>query len=220
MKTYYRLIFLILCLVFIGCRVYDKLANRDPIIVSVTANPARIGVNDTTVLKVVVVDPDNDILDIRWDSDSKGQFISNIGEEVKWIAPSYCGQFRIKVKVTDQNGGKANGEGIVNVREENDSPIVTITKPVENEVIRGLGYYEIKVTVAFLWQIEKVDFFIDGDLKHSDQTTPYEWKEWDVTSLSGRKTILAKAYEAGDSLNYGVDSVHVFIEGIVPIPKR
>jgi len=219
-KKYYSIMILIPCLLFIFCGVVEQLTNRDPIIKSVTASPNKIGVNDTTLLKVVAEDPDDDILEFRWDSSSKGQFISNIGAEVRWIAPSYSGQFRIKVQVTDENGGKASGEAIVNVREENDSPIVTITIPVENEVIPGLGNYGISVSVAFIWQIEQVDFFIDGDLLFTDKTTPYEWKEWNVTSLSGAKTIVAKAYEAGDLLNYGVDSVHVIIEGIVPIPKR
>ena len=220
MKKYWYTIILIPCLIFAFCGVVEKLTNRDPIIKSVTATPNKIGVNDTTTLKVDAEDPDDDILDFRWTSDSKGQFISSIGEEVQWIAPSYSGQFRIKVQVTDENGGKATGEVIVNVREEDDSPIVNITKPVENEVIPGLGNYTVKVAVTFIWQIERVDFFIDGDSMYSDRTTPYEWKEWNVTSLSGRTTIIAKAYEAGDLFNYGVDSVHVIIEGTVPIPKR
>lgn len=220
MKKIGIIISIIAGLLLSACGVVEQLTNREPIIKSVSANPNKIGVNDTTRLKVVVEDPDDDILEIRWDSSSKGQFISNIGAEVRWIAPSYSGQFRIKVQVTDENGGKANGEVMVNVREENDSPIVVITQPVENEVIPGLGNYAIRVNVTFLWQIEKVDFFVNGDLRHSDRASPYEWKEWNVTSLSGKTTIMAKAYEAGDLANYGVDSVHVIIEGIVPIPKR
>lgn len=220
MKKYWQTIILIACIMCCFCGVVEKLTNRDPIIKSVTATPNKIGVNDTTTLKVDAEDADDDILDFRWTSDSKGQFISSIGEEVQWIAPSYSGQFRIKVQVTDENGGKATGEVVVNVREENDSPIVNITKPVENEVIPGLGNYSVKVAVTFLWQIERVDFFVDGDSMYSDRTTPYQWNDWNVTSLSGSKTLTAKAYEAGDLFNYGVDSVHVIIEGTVPIPKR
>jgi hypothetical protein len=209
---------LILSFSLIFCQAVEKLINRDPLIKSVTANPYEIGVNDTTHLKVEAEDPDNDILTYRWDSNSVGQFITNTTDTVRWIAPSYPGRFQIKIKVTDENGGQANGDVFVNVRDD-ASPIVTITQPVENEIIPGLGKKTIKVDVSFIWQIKRVDFFIDGDSVHADYSSPYEWTEWDVTSLSGRKTILAKAYDEKNLSNFGVDSVHVMIEGIVPIPK-
>lgn len=210
---------LIICFSLLACEAVEKLVNRDPLILNVLANPDEIGVNDTTSLMVQAEDPDNDILAYRWESNAVGQFINNTTDTVRWIAPAYSGRFQIKVKVTDENGGKANGEVFVNVRDD-ASPIVTITQPVENEIIQGLGKYTIKVEVSFTWQIRRVDFFIDGDSTHSDYSSPYEWTEWDVTSLSGRKTIMAKAYDEKNLSNFGIDSVHVTIEGIVPIPKR
>jgi hypothetical protein len=201
------------------CQAVEKLINRDPLIKSVTANPYEISVNDTTNLKVEAEDPDNDILTYRWDSNSVGQFVTNTTDTVRWIAPSYPGRFQIKIKVTDENGGKANGDVFVNVRDD-ASPIVTITQPGENEIIPGLGKYSIKVDVSFIWQIKRVDFFIDGDSVYSDYSSPYQWTEWDVTALSGRRTIMAKAYDEKNVSNFGIDSVHVTIEGIVPIPKR
>ena len=211
--------FLMFCFSLLACEAVEKLVNRDPLIIKVLANPNEIGVNDTTSLMVQAEDPDNDILAYSWDSKSVGQFINNTTETVRWIAPAYSGRFQIKVKVTDENGGKANGEVFVNVRDD-ASPIVTITQPVENEIIQGLGKYTIKVEVSFTWQIKRVDFFIDGDSVQSNNSSPYEWTEWDVTSLSGRKTIMAKAYDEKNLSNFGVDSVHVTIEGTVPIPKR
>jgi hypothetical protein len=218
-KQTWLICFLILSFSLMVCQAVEKLINRDPLIKSVTANPYEISVNDTTNLKVEAEDPDNDILTYRWDSNSVGQFITNTTDTVRWIAPSYPGRFQIKIKVTDENGGKANGDVFVNVRDD-ANPIVTITQPLENEIISGLGKHTIKVDVSFIWQIKRVDFFIDGDSVHSDFSSPYEWTEWDVTSLSGRKTILAKAYDEKNISNFGVDSVHVTIEGIVPIPKR
>lgn len=210
--------FLISCFSLLACEAVEKLVNRDPLIISVTANPNEIGVNDTTSLKVQAEDPDNDILAYRWESNSIGQFITNTTDTVRWIAPSYAGRFQIKIKVTDENGGKANGEVYVNVRDD-ASPIVTITQPAENEIIKGLGKYTIKAEVSFIWQIKRVDFFVDGDSAHADYSSPYEWSEWDVTSLCGRKTIMAKAYDEKNLANFGVDSVHVTVEGIVQIPK-
>ena len=213
---------LIGCLIFylslLACEAVEKLVNRNPLIINITANPNEIGVNDTTSLTVQAEDPDNDILAYSWDSKSVGQFINNTTETVRWIAPAYSGRFQITVKVRDENGGKANGEVFVNVRDD-ASPIVTITQPAENEIIQGLGKYTIKADVSFTWQIKRVDFFIDGDSAYADYSSPYEWTDWDVTSLSGRKTIMAKAYDEKNLANFGVDSVHVTIEGTVPIPK-
>lgn len=219
MKTQLFVLISIMGLAFLFCGVVEKLANKDPIIKSVTANPPQISVNDTTTLKVEAEDPDGDILAYRWESGAGGQFISTTGAEVQWIAPSNSGRFQIKIKVTDENGGKATGEVFVNVR-GNESPIVNITQPVENEIIPGLGRYTIKVDISFTWRIDRVDLFVNKDSIFSDNTKPYEWSGWEVTSLSGRKTIIAKAYEEGSPWNYGVDSVHVTIEGIVPLPKR
>jgi len=218
-KQFWLICLLITCFSLLACEAVEKLVNRDPLIISVTANPNEIGVNDTTSLKVQAEDPDNDILAYRWESNSVGQFITNTTDTVRWIAPAYAGRFQIKAKVTDENGGKATGEVYVNVRDD-ASPIVTITQPVENEIIKGLGKYTIKANVSFIWQIKRVDFFVDGDSVQADYSSPYEWTEWEVTSLSGRKTILAKAYDEKKLSNFGVDSVHVTIEGIVPIPKR
>ncbi len=219
MKQFWIICLSITSISLLACDAMEKLVNRDPLITSVTANPNEIGVNDTTSLKAQAEDPDNDILAYRWESNSIGQFITNTTDTVRWIAPSYAGRFQIKVKVTDENGGTANGEVYVNVRDD-ASPIVTITQPAENEIIKGLGKYTIKADVSFIWQIERVDFFVDGDSVHTDYSSPYEWLEWDVTSLSGRKTIMAKAYDEKNRSNWGVDSVHVTIEGIVPIPKK
>lgn len=201
------------------CEAVEKLVNKDPLIKSVTAIPSEISVNDTTTLTVIAEDPDGDILAFRWQSNGVGQFISDAGEEVRWIAPNFSGRFPIEVQVTDENGGKATDDVSVDVIGD-ESPIVTITQPVENEIIPGLGNYTIKVEVSFIRQIERVDLFIDNDSVHSDFTSPYEWNEWNVTALSGMKTVMVKAYDKRNLSNFGIDSVHVTIEGIVPIPKK
>ena len=220
MKKYWLFFLVFMTFLFLVCGVVEKLANRNPIIKKITANPSQIGTQDTTLLRVEANDPDGDMLTYNWESHSEGQLLSSMGEEVKWIAPSYAGRFQIKVKVTDENGGKATAEVYVEVRGD-ESPIVTITQPVENEIIPGLGLYTIKATVVFDWQIDRVEFFVDRDsLIFSDRTRPYEFTQWNVTALSGLKVLKAKAYEAGKPTNYGVDSVHVFIEGAIPIPKR
>jgi len=216
-------IFLFFTIIFsislLFCGVVEKLANKKPMIKSVTAFPSQIGTQDTTTLKVVAEDPDGDMLSYRWDDRSKGEFVSFTEDEVKWIAPSSSGRFRIEVKVTDENGGKTTGEVFVDVIGD-ESPIVTLTEPIENQIITGIGYTKISANVEFQRAINRVDFSLDNDsLLFSDSVVPYEYTGWNVTSLSGEKLITARAYDSVDLNNFGEDSVHVFIEGVVPVPE-
>jgi len=202
------------------CGVVEKLANKNPIINSISADPVQIGTLDTTTLRVEAEDPDDDKLSFHWTSNSKGQFISATGDEVKWIAPDYSDRFRLEVKVEDENGGDVTGEIYVNVRGD-ESPIVTITQPVENEIIPGLGIRAIKAEVVFDWPISHVDFFMDGaTLLFSDTQKPFEFSQWVVTGLAGETVVKAIAYDAENERNFGADSVVVFIEGTVPVPKK
>jgi hypothetical protein len=209
-----------LSLFLLVCGVVDKLANRDPIIKSIMADPPEIGIQDTTTVSVEAEDPDGDELTYNWDSSGEGRFLSSLGRAVKWIAPAYSGRFPLRVKVTDENNGKASATVTVDVRSD-EQPVVTITRPVENEVIIGLGFYPIQVSVTYNWPIDRVDLFLGHDsLLFSDRTLPYEFTQWNVTALSGTILLVAKAFVAGKPWLYGVDSVHVNLEGTVPIPKK
>ena len=175
MKKNILLVTLIFSFGLSGCGVVDKLANKAPMIKSITAFPSQIGTQDTTTLRVVAEDPDDDLLSYRWFDKAKGVLISHTEAEVKWVAPNYSGKFTIEVKVTDENGGKTTGNVIVNVK-GNESPIVTITQPTENEIIPGLGYVKISAEVDFQWSIERVDFLIDRDsLLFSDSDDAYQF---------------------------------------------
>ncbi len=214
-------LFIVLPVIFIllNCGVVDKLANKDPIINEITATPQQIGTQDTTLLKVVAEDPDGDLLSYNWDNHSNGELLETMGDEVHWLAPNASGQYKISVKVTDENGGKVSGDIIVKVKGD-ESPIVTITQPVENQIVQGIGYYTVKAEVVFDWSVEHVKFFLNGDsLMHTDQVVPFEYENWYVSNLYGQQLITAIVYEKGDLTNFGADSVHVFIEGIVPVPK-
>lgn len=216
-------IFLSVAIIFClsACGVVDKLSNKDPIIKSVSANPLQINTQDTTKLKVVAEDPDGDILSFRWEC-SKGNLLSNSGEEVQWIAPNEAGTYGIEVKVTDENGGKAT-DGINVIVVGDESPTVTITRPVEGQIIAGLGNYSIEVDVDYRFpdHIDRVNFYLNSDsLLGSDSVIPYKFSEWNLTPLAGAQLITARAYLKNNPTNFGEDSVHVFVEGVVPVPKK
>jgi len=212
----YGLIILLTLTLF--CGVVEKLANKNPIINSVTANPAQIGIQDTTTLMVEAEDPDGDLMSFRWSSNA-GAFLSTSGETVQWVAPNSANRYRIEVTVTDEKGGKATGEVWVNVRGD-ESPIVTIVHPIEGQVIPGIGTVVIEANVDFDWPIERVDFFLNRDsLLFSDYVSPYKFTEWNVAGMAGEVAISARAYEKAKLDNFGEDSVHVIIAGVVPVPK-
>jgi len=221
MKKLLLLFSIIMFFNLLFCGVVEKLSNKNPIINSVTATPSQVSIQDTTILRVTAEDPDGDMLSFRWESGSSvGEFITNSGEEVQWVAPAVAGRFRIEVKAMDENGGKATGEVYVNVRGD-ESPIVTITQPVDGQIIPGIGFKAIEADVVFSWSLERVDFFLDKDsLLHSDFVQPYNYANWDISKLSGSYLITARAYELGNLSNFGEDSVQVFIEGVIPVPKK
>ncbi len=203
------------------CGVVDKLANKNPVITSVTANPPQISTQDTTRLKVVAEDPDGDILSFRWEC-SKGNLLTNSGEEVQWVAPNEAGTYGIDVKVTDENGGDAtDGVNIIVVGDE--SPIVMIINPVEGQILTGLGKYPIEAEVSYRFPdfIDYVDFWLNSDsLLGRDSSVPYRFSDWNLTFLAGAQTIFARAFLKNNPTNFGEDSVHVFVEGVVPVPKK
>jgi|GEM_PF-2935065 len=207
------------CLLIMNCKALDKLLNQPPVIIRVMAVPKELSVNDTTLLSVEAMDPEGDYLFYKWECGLGGELIRSISDSALWVAPSRAGRYPITVTVIDENGSKASDQIVVNVRDET-KPIVSIVQPVENQTIIGLGTYPIFVTVSYLWSIHSVDFFINNKLSYTDYSSPYQWLNWNVTGLSGRTTILVKAYDAKNLSNWGADSVHVNIEGVIPVPKR
>ena len=219
MKKIIIFLALIFSVSFKSCGVVEKLANKNPMIKSISATPAQISTQDTTILVVRAEDPDGDLLSFKWDCDNNGTLLSFTEEEVKWIAPNYSGKFRIEVKVTDENGGKVTGEIYVEVKGD-EVPVVTITEPSENQVFTGIGYVPISVSVSYQWPISRVEFYLGKDsLLFSDSAMPYQYNGWNVAALSGQKLLKARAYDKSNEANFGEDSVHVYIEGVVPIPK-
>ncbi len=215
-----KLLSIVFAIIFlVSCGVVEKLANKLPIINSIIAEPRQIGTQDTTTLKVIAEDPDGDMLSYKWDDGSVGELLSNTESEVKWVAPEFSGKYRIEVTVKDENGGKTKGDVYVTVKGD-ESPVVSFVHPTEGEIIPGIGKYTIEVNVDFDFPIARVDFFMDDSLLYSDDSKPYQFPDWDVTLLAGEVMLRAVAFDQLDLSNYGADSVRVFIEGVVPVPKR
>ena len=219
MKPHFLILTLLFFLLVANCGVVEKLANKLPIINSIIAEPRQIGTQDTTTLKVIAEDPDGDMLSYHWDNGNVGELLSDTESEVKWVAPEFSGKYQIEVTVKDENGGKTKGDIFVTVKGD-ESPVVSFVKPADGEIIPGIGKQTIEVNVDFDFPIQRVDFYMDDSLIYSDNSKPYKYSDWEVTSLSGQILLRAIAFDQLDPGNFGQDSVHVFIEGVVPVPKR
>lgn len=80
--------------------------NRNPIIQSLTADPAAIDVGSSSTITVVATDPDNQPLTYRW-SASTGDIIGE-GASVRFSASFCCrGPNYVEVTVKDNAGGSA-----------------------------------------------------------------------------------------------------------------
>lgn len=81
---------------------------------------------------------------------------------------------------------------------DSTKPVTTITMPEDLSTIKGTT--SIKVDATDNANVAKVEFYVQGVLKATDTSRPYEYS-WDTTKVAdGTYTISAKAYdEAGNS---------------------
>ena len=121
--------------------------------------------------------------------------------------------YTVNLTIKDSNGkGDSSSTIAIIENEKRNSPIVDITNPIKGLYIhkdkilslrktRIIGDIDIEVDVSYEeWTIEKVVFYIDGQLKDSDTTEPYIWT-WDEKPLFRfRHVIKVIAYDvAGNS---------------------
>ncbi|MGD2247160.1 MAG: M14 family zinc carboxypeptidase [Candidatus Methanofastidiosia archaeon] len=106
-----------------------------------------------------------------------------------------------------------NMDGIMYLLEYADDPYsvlpdVLITNPSENETVSGT----VTVTTDCSAEVASVEFYVDGSLQATDNTSPFSW-DWDTTQWSDAShTVTAKGYDSGsayideDSVNVTVDN--------------
>jgi len=95
--------------------------NTDPVISSVTVNPASIAANGIATVTVTASDVDLDELSYSYIV-SGGAIVPN-GATATWTAPSLAGSYSVTVTVTDGMGGQASNNGVLNVT----APVTQVT---------------------------------------------------------------------------------------------
>jgi len=88
------------------------------------------------------------------------------------------------------------------------NPTLTIKKLKEGKLIAEV--------LAAATGVSKVEFYIDGALKSTDTTSPYNYS-WDTKTIGdGSHTILAKAYDNASPVNVGQASATVTVDNTAP----
>lgn len=106
----------VLPLVFLGCGDDDPptdSTNHDPVIVSITVNPASVAAGGTATITVVATDSDGDALTYSYAAN--GGSAVGTGPTATWTAPSTGGAYSVTVTVSDGNGGTVTGTGALTV---------------------------------------------------------------------------------------------------------
>jgi len=93
----------------------QSVVNYPPRIKSLTADKHVVIVRDSTTIFCSAVDKDNDQLNYEWFVDG-GNF-PGTGSLINWITPAVPGSYKIKCKVSDNNGGVVSDSLIINVVE-------------------------------------------------------------------------------------------------------
>ena len=96
---------------FSSCKKEES--NSNPVISSVTVNPASAETNSMVTVTVAASDPDGDALSYTYTV--SGGAIAPNGASAMWTAPGQAGAFSVSVTVSDGKGGTASNNGTLTV---------------------------------------------------------------------------------------------------------
>ena len=84
---------------------------------------------------------------------------------------------------------------------DTQSPVVSITEPADGTVVRGAAVVTIKASATDNERVTKVEFYINGSLYDTDDTSPFEIV-WTTNKLtpSGAYPVYARAYDPSDNI--------------------
>lgn len=120
-KRYLIIVGIVAAAVALSILFYTMLANHQPIIVSLEAEPKRVVPRGSCQIVCNATDSDGDELSYGW-SASEG-WITGEGATITWTAPSSVGSYSITVIVTDGRGGAVTDYVTITVR-TNRSPTI------------------------------------------------------------------------------------------------
>ncbi len=108
---------IVVAAVVVAVLLDTMLANHQPAIVSLEADPEKVEPSRTCQIVCNATDSDDDELSYGWSAD--GGAISGEGAAVTWTAPGAVGSYNVTVIVSDSRGGTATDYVSITVRRNN-----------------------------------------------------------------------------------------------------
>jgi hypothetical protein len=121
-KRYLVIIGIVAAVVLISILLYTVLANHQPAITSLKAEPEGVPPSGSCQIVCNAKAPHGDELSYNWSA--SGGTITGEGATVTWTAPNSAGSYNVTVTVTDSHGGNATKKITIPVR-ANEPPTIT-----------------------------------------------------------------------------------------------
>ncbi len=161
-----------------------------------------------------LIDPDGDSIFCMWDwgDDSYSAWLGPF-ESDKFISSAHTwskGSYELRVKAKDVHGAESNWSDPLTLVIENELPTAKIVKPEKALYFRNkkilpryfrkpllLGKIDITVDAFDDSGIKKVEFYIDNELRATDEGSPYTytWTRDKITILKHKHTIKIIAFD-------------------------
>jgi hypothetical protein len=113
-KRYLMIVGIVAAAVLLSILFYTMLANHQPAITSLAAEPERVTPRGRCRIVCNATDPDGDALSYNWSAD--GGEITGEGATVNWTAPFSGGSYNVTVTVIDGRGGEVTDYVTMTVR--------------------------------------------------------------------------------------------------------
>lgn len=120
-KRYLGTAGIVVAVVLLSILFYTLLANHQPVITSLVAEPVGVHPLEDSRIVCNATDPDGDELEYAWSATGGG--LIGEGATVTWIAPDSAGFYYVTVNVTDGRGGEVTAHVLV-AAISNSSPII------------------------------------------------------------------------------------------------
>jgi hypothetical protein len=155
-----------------------------------------LNVNQGVLIQFTVnaTDPDNDTLIYSVENLPSGATFNSQNKTFSWTPDfSQQGIYQICFMVSD---GKLTDSLNVPIIVTNQSPIVDILAPANNDKLKGIVTIKAQVNSS----VNRVEFYLDGILKDTVHSAPFEYTINTSTYQNGIHTISLKGFNAGGTM--------------------
>lgn len=214
--TIYGRLFIFLLLA-IACDP-ETLFRNAPTVQLISVTPGQVNPFDTVYAEVNAVNPEEGTLSYQWSvSPEAGVFIDPSDQRTtRWTAPTSGGVYTFKIMVSNDYKSAERSASVTVI--EPTIPIVEISSPEDGDYFVQGQEIPIEVEARHSNGINKVRLFVRDNLlieKSGNPSNNYLFTFTPDSSYLGEAVIKLEAI-ANFTAASGIDSISIFVEGILP----